>query len=69
MLKRYNLPACPVETALMMSSRNKMKSSTADYWDNVQKATECIANAEKLLIGVDAGLSASGGLNYADFFQ
>jgi len=43
-----------------------MKSSTADYWDNIQTAFECIANAEKLLIGVGAGLTASGGLNYTD---
>jgi len=49
-----------------MSFRNKMKSSTADYWDNIQKSADCIANAEKLIIGAGAGLTASGGLNYSD---
>jgi len=43
-----------------------MKSSTTDYWDNIKKSAECIASAEKLFIGVGAGLSASGGLSYAD---
>jgi len=49
-----------------MSLRNKMKISTADYWDNIQKTAERIANADVLLIGVGSGLTASGGLNYAD---
>jgi NAD-dependent SIR2 family protein deacetylase len=43
-----------------------MKISTADYWDNVQKTTESIINADKVLIGVGSGLTASGGLNYTD---
>jgi NAD-dependent SIR2 family protein deacetylase len=43
-----------------------MKSSTGEYWDNIQKAAECIFNADVLLIGVGSGLTASGGLNYTD---
>jgi NAD-dependent SIR2 family protein deacetylase len=43
-----------------------MKSSTADYWDDIQKSSECIANADVLLIGVGSGLTASGGLSYSD---
>ena len=49
-----------------MSLRNRMKTSTADYWDNIRKTAECISNADVLLIGVGSGLTASGGLNYAD---
>ena len=49
-----------------MSLRNKMKTPTTDYWDSIQKTAECIANTSLLLIGVGSGLTASGGLNYAD---
>ena len=49
-----------------MSLRNKMKTSTADYWDNIQKASDCIVNADKILLGIGSGLTASGGLNYSD---
>jgi NAD-dependent SIR2 family protein deacetylase len=43
-----------------------MKKSTADYWDNIQITAESIINADSLLLGVGAGLTASGGLNYTD---
>ena len=43
-----------------------MKISTADYWDRIQKTADYIANADVLLIGIGSGLTASGGLNYAD---
>jgi len=43
-----------------------MKTPTTDYWDSIQKTAECIANTSLLLIGVGSGLTASGGLNYAD---
>ena len=43
-----------------------MKTSTADYWDNIQKASDCIVNADKILLGIGSGLTASGGLNYSD---
>jgi len=43
-----------------------MKISTNDYCDSVQKASDCIINSDNMLIGVGSGLTASGGLNYAD---
>ena len=43
-----------------------MKSSTENYWDSVHRIAELLLNAECLLIGVGAGMTASGGLNYAN---
>jgi len=48
-----------------MSLRKKMNKSTNDYWDKVRQTADKVINADCLLIGVGAGMSASGGLDYS----
>ena len=43
-----------------------MKKSTDDYWDNIHRIAELLQSADCFLLGVGAGMSASGGLNYTD---
>jgi NAD-dependent SIR2 family protein deacetylase len=48
-----------------------MKLSTGDYWDkcyldSLKKTRALLLSTENLLIGVGAGMTASGGLNYSD---
>jgi NAD-dependent SIR2 family protein deacetylase len=43
-----------------------MNKSTGEYSDKISHTAESIQNADCLLIGVGAGMSASGGLNYTD---
>lgn len=47
-----------------MFSKKKIIKSTSDYWDNLKKLKEQIENADAIIIGAGAGLSASAGLEY-----
>lgn len=47
-----------------MFSKKKIIKSTNDYWDNLKKLKEQIENADAIIIGAGAGLSASAGLEY-----
>lgn len=49
-----------------MSMKMPMPSSTADCSAALHKADALIQAAESIVIGAGAGLSAAGGLNYAD---
>lgn len=49
-----------------MSLKNKMNESTTEYCDRIRVAANAINNAERIIVGVGAGMSASGGLNYSD---
>lgn len=49
-----------------MCSQIKTNKFTKEYLDNISRTSELIKHADRLLIGVGAGLSAAGGLNYAD---
>lgn len=41
-------------------------TTTKNYWDSIKRAKALLSDADAVLIGVGAGLSASGGLNYMD---
>lgn len=41
-------------------------TSTANYWDKIKNMKERIRNADYIIIGAGAGMSASGGLDYTD---
>ena len=41
-------------------------SSSESYFDKIDRARELIADADRIIVGAGAGLSASGGLNYGD---
>lgn len=43
-----------------------MNASTKNYWDKINRITQVLQTADCFLIGVGAGMSAAGGLNYAD---
>ena len=43
-----------------------MNESTAGYWDKINQTADKIKNADCLLVGIGAGMSATGGLNYSD---
>jgi NAD-dependent SIR2 family protein deacetylase len=43
-----------------------MNKSTGDYWDNLEQTADHIKNADCVLAGIGAGMSASGGLDYND---
>lgn len=43
-----------------------MNAFINDYWDKIHRTADSIQNADCLLIGVGAGMSASGGLDYSD---
>lgn len=49
-----------------MFSKMKTSESIKTYSDNIQKAADLIKNSDKILIGAGAGMSASGGISYAD---
>lgn len=49
-----------------MFLQNKMKRSTRDYWDKIRKAAEIIKTADRMVIGIGSGVTAAGGLFYAD---
>ena len=49
-----------------MYSQNKTNESTKPYLNEISDAAEAIKNADHILIGIGAGMSASGGLNYSD---
>lgn len=49
-----------------MFSKKKTLKFTKTYWDSIGDAAESIKDADFILIGAGAGLSASGGMNYAD---
>jgi NAD-dependent SIR2 family protein deacetylase len=44
----------------------RIKEFMKNYLDNIEKAKNIINEAEKVVIGLGAGMSASGGLNYTD---
>lgn len=49
-----------------MCSKTKTTPSTKEYSDKIELARFLIQEAERLVIGVGSGLSAAGGLDYAD---
>ncbi|GKX66979.1 SIR2 family NAD-dependent protein deacylase [Inconstantimicrobium mannanitabidum] len=49
-----------------MFSKKKTLKFTKTYWDNIGDAIELINNADCIVIGAGSGLSASGGINYAN---
>lgn len=49
-----------------MFSNKKTSKFTKTYWDNIGDAVELIKNADCIVIGAGSGLSASGGVNYAN---
>ena len=49
-----------------MFLNKKTSKFTKTYWDNIGDAVELIKNADCIVIGAGSGLSASGGINYAD---
>ncbi|GAB6393686.1 MAG: NAD-dependent protein deacetylase SIR2 family [Treponematales bacterium] len=49
-----------------MSSPNKTSAYTARYWDSIRQASRVIQNTDCVLAGVGAGMTAAGGLCYAD---
>lgn len=48
-----------------MSSKIGTMKSTSGYWDKIQEAGSKIQNADAVLIGAGAGLSASAGFTYS----
>lgn len=49
-----------------MFSNKKITTFTKSYWDKIEDAQEWLSQADRILIGAGSGLSASGGINYAD---
>jgi NAD-dependent SIR2 family protein deacetylase len=49
-----------------MSLNKKTSTFTKTYGDNIRKAAELIRNADCILVGAGAGLTASGGIYYGD---
>ena len=49
-----------------MFSKIPITKSTENYSDKIQQAKAMIDQADGLVVGVGSGLSAAGGLNYAD---
>ncbi|MDS0527480.1 NAD-dependent protein deacetylase, SIR2 family [Clostridium sp. SHJSY1] len=49
-----------------MFSKKKTSKYTKTYWDNIGDAIDLIKNADRVLIGAGAGLTASGGIYYGD---
>ena len=48
-----------------MYLKTKIGKSTSDYWDSIQKLKDEIEQADAIVIGAGAGLSASAGLEYS----
>ena len=48
-----------------MYLKTKIGKSTSDYWDSIQKLKDEIEQADAIVIGAGAGLSASEGLEYS----
>ncbi len=49
-----------------MFSQSKTNKSTSGCLGNIQKATDLIKQADRILVGIGAGMSAAGGLDYAN---
>lgn len=49
-----------------MYSQNKTNISTKQFLDEINDAAEAIKNADRILIGIGAGMTAAGGLSYSD---
>lgn len=49
-----------------MYLKNLTMNGTEPLSDRIKKAGELIEQADKIVVGIGAGLSAAGGLNYAD---
>lgn len=49
-----------------MSTQTKTKPSMATYWESIEAAGTLLSEADAVLIGAGAGLSASGGFDYGD---
>ncbi len=47
-----------------MSSNNATTTCTADYWDNIARLKQAVKEADAIVIGAGAGLSAAAGLQY-----
>ena len=47
-----------------MFFKTKTLKSTSDYWEQLRKLKTKLENADAILIGAGAGLSASAGLEY-----
>ncbi len=48
-----------------MYLKRKTGKSTSNYWDNIRKLRTVIGQADAIVIGAGAGLSASAGLEYS----
>ena len=48
------------------STASRTNEETEHYRQSVEKAADLIADAEHIVLGIGSGLSAAGGLNYAD---
>lgn len=40
--------------------------STKQYWEQIERIQSLLQSAQRIIVGVGAGMSAAGGLNYAD---
>lgn len=49
-----------------MYTRMRIMTSMQNYWDSIARAKELIGLADRVIIGIGAGLSAAGGLCYSD---
>ncbi len=49
-----------------MYSQNKTNISTKKSLNEINDAAEAIKKTDRILIGIGAGMSAAGGLNYTD---
>ena len=50
----------------MFSQKIATKFTEKSYFEKIKKASELLENADNIIIGVGAGLTASGGINYLD---
>lgn len=50
----------------MFSQKIATKFTEKSYSEKIKKASELLENADNIIIGVGAGLTASGGINYLD---
>ena len=49
-----------------MFLQNATNKSTNEYWANIQTAARMIQTADRILVGVGSGMTATGGLCYTD---
>ena len=47
-----------------MFTNSRIMTSTKKYWDNINQVKEYLQDAEAVIVGAGAGLSASAGFTY-----